>query len=108
MRHRDAPRIVDSREGGKAALFCRRDGYDASRLLADDLHERLSPILGGDFLVSLPSRDSFLAISTKVSDFVIRMRQRTQSEHRRLPYPISPDFFHVSRDGVSGTVREAA
>lgn len=108
IRHRDTPRIVHSPEGGRAALFCRRDGYDASRLLADDLHERLSPILGGDFLVSLPSRDSFLAISTKVSDFVIRMRKRTQNEHRRLPYPISPEFFHVSRDGVSGTVREAA
>ena len=48
--------IVESKEGGKAALLSEQDGYDAARLLLTNLHGRLGPELGGDFFVATPAR----------------------------------------------------
>ncbi|MBX3372730.1 MAG: DUF1444 family protein [Phycisphaeraceae bacterium] len=101
--------IVDSQEGGRAAIVARQDGYDAARLLLDSLHERLAPELGGDFYVATPARDMFLALSIEPTPFVERIHHRVIRDFRRLPYPITSSFFVVTRDGVAGTVdREAA
>ena len=99
--------LVDSVEGGRAAIVAVQDGYDAARLLLGQLHERLSPELHGDFLVALPARDMFLAVTQKPDDFVSRIHERVRRDFRRLPYPITSDFFVVTQDGVAGT-REAA
>lgn len=99
--------LVDSSEGGRAAIVARQDGYDAARLLLGTLHERLAPELGGDFLVATPARDMFLAISADPAPFVSRIHKRILRDYRRLPYPITDCFFLVTRDGVAGT-REAA
>lgn len=97
---------VSSREGGTAVIFSEQDGYDAARLLMGDLHERLTPALGTDFLVATPARDMFIAISDGPSEFVARIRRRVAQDYRRLPYPICPDLYVVTRDGVAGTVEE--
>jgi uncharacterized protein YtpQ (UPF0354 family) len=47
-------RLVESKEGGRAAILSEQDGYDAARLLMSDLFKRLAPQLGGDFLVATP------------------------------------------------------
>jgi uncharacterized protein YtpQ (UPF0354 family) len=95
--------IVESKEGGKAAIMSQQDGYDAARLLMTGLYEKLGQQLGGDFLVGLPARDMFVALSPNPTPFVDRLAQRIGQDYRRLPYPISPDFFYVTRDGVAGT-----
>ena len=95
--------LVDSSEGGRAAIVARQDGYDAARLLLDTLHNRLSPELGGDFYVATPARDMFLAISADPVTFVERIQERVEKDFRRLPYPITTDLFLVTRDGVAGT-----
>ena len=95
--------LVDSSEGGRAAIVARQDGYDAARLLLDTLHNRLSPELGGDFYVATPARDMFLAISADPLTFVERIQERVEKDFRRLPYPITTDLFLVTRDGVAGT-----
>lgn len=103
--------IVESREGGKAAILSAQDGYDAARLLLSDLHRRLAAHLGGDFYVATPARDMFVALSTEPPPFVSRLRERVDQDYRRLPYPICSDLFFVTRDGVAGTAeagREAA
>ena len=96
--------IVDSSEGGRAAILSRQDGYDAARVLLDRLHSRLAPELNGDFYVALPARDMFLAISAEPSEFVDRIKARVQRDYRRMPYPITDRFFLVTRDGVAGTI----
>ena len=96
--------LVDSSEGGRAAIVARQDGYDAARLLLDSLHNRLAPELDGDFYVAAPARDMFLALTTDPEEFVERLRRRVKIEFRRLPYPITADLFVVTRDGVAGTV----
>jgi hypothetical protein len=98
--------IVESKEGGRAAIFSEQDGYDAARLLLTNLHHRLAPRLGGDFYVALPARDMFLAMSPEPSPFVRRLQNRVSHDYKRLPYPICSDFFLVTRDGVAGTKPE--
>ncbi|MHC4107881.1 MAG: DUF1444 family protein [Planctomycetota bacterium] len=100
--------LVDSSEGGRAAIVARQDGYDAARLLLDKLHRRLAPELHGDFYVATPARDMFLALTCDPQEFVDRLRKRIALDFKRLPYPITSRLFVVTRDGVAGTKREAA
>ena len=101
-------RIVESSDGGRAAMVSQHDGYDASRLLLTTLHDRLAPQLDGDFLVATPARDCFVAISAGPDPFVARLRDRIGADFRRLPYPITRELFLVTRDGVAGTASDAA
>lgn len=96
--------VVTSKEGGQAIVIAQQDGYDAARLLLDNLYRRLAPRLGGDFYVATPSRDMFVAVSAGPEGFVKRIQQRVREDFARLPYPISPEFFLVTRDGVAGTI----
>ncbi len=100
--------IVESREGGKAALLSEQDGYDAARLLLSRLYLRLAPQLGGDFYVATPARDMFIAMTAGPQPFIQRLLGRVQQDYKRLPYPITSDLFYVTRDGVAGTREEAA
>ncbi|MBC7835697.1 MAG: DUF1444 family protein [Phycisphaerales bacterium] len=95
--------IVQSREGGKAAIVAQQDGYDAARLLMNNLYNRLAPQLGGNFYVATPARDMFVAMSGGPHPFVERLKGRIVHDYRRLPYPITCDLFYVTRDGVAGT-----
>lgn len=95
--------FIESKEGGRAAIVSEQDGYDAARLLLGGLWERLAPQLGGDFLVATPARDMFIALSRDPREFVDRVGGRVAQDYRRLPYPITSDFFYVTRDGIAGT-----
>ena len=95
--------LIESRDGGRAAILNEYDGYDAARLLLGRLHERLAPELDGDFLVATPARDMFVAMTADPPEFVDRLRERAAQDYRRLPYPITRDLFVVTRDGVAGT-----
>ena len=99
--------FVESAEGGRAAIVAVQDGYDAARLLLETLHERLAPELHGDFYVATPARDMFLALTVGPNEFVERLAKRVQLDYKRLPYPITHDFFVVTRDGVAGTKKAA-
>lgn len=95
--------LVESKEGGKAALVNEQDGYDAARLLLSRLHLKLAPELGGDFYVATPARDMFIAMTPNPEPFIERLKGRVAQDYRRLPYPITKDLFFVTRDGVAGT-----
>ncbi len=100
--------VVQSKEGGKAAILAEQDGYDAARVLLSRLFEKLAPQLGGDFYVGLPARDMFVALTGGPEPFIDRLRTRVKQDFRRLPYPITSELFYVTRDGVAGTQAEAA
>jgi len=95
--------LVESNEGGRAAILSMQDGYDAARLLLESLHEQLAPELSGDFYVAAPARDMFLAFTMEPDEFRERLHKRVHRDYRRLPYPITSDLFYVTRDGVAGT-----
>jgi hypothetical protein len=99
--------IMQSGDGGRAAVVSLRDGYDAARLLLTHLHDRLAPELKGDFLVATPARDIFVAMSRGPGQFIDRIMGRIDEDYRRLPYPITRNLFYVTRDGVAGTAEAA-
>lgn len=98
--------VIESRDGGRAVVVAQQDGYDAARLLLGDLHAKLSPSLGGNFYVAVPARDMMIAFSTEPPAFVARLIRRIDEDHRRMPYPITPQLFYVTRDGVAGSVSQ--
>ena len=100
-------RLVESEGGGRAAIFAEHDGYDASRLLLGNLHGKLAPMLGGNFLVATPARDAFVALSEDPADFAHKVHARVEQDFKRLPYPITDKFFLVTMDGVAGTTLAA-
>ena len=89
-------------EGGRAATFNIGDGYDAARLLLDNLHAKLASDLGGDFLVAIPARDVFIAFPDQRNAFAHKLNEQIISDFRRMPYPVTPKLFLVTRDGVAG------
>jgi len=95
--------VVESSDGGRAAIFNMQDGYDAARLLLSSLWNRLSPEFKGDFYVAAPARDLFIAISCGPDTFVQKLQERAAVNYKRLPYPITRDLFLVTQDGVAGT-----
>jgi uncharacterized protein YtpQ (UPF0354 family) len=95
-------RLIKSREGGRAAIISHDDSYDAARILLPDFHRRLVLELGRNFYVATPARDMLVAFSTGPESFVGRIKARMLYDFQRLPYPITPDLFHVTRDGISG------
>lgn len=109
MRYRPRMEVqmISAKDGGRAAFVSLRDGYDAARILMEGLHGRLSNDLGCNFLVATPARDVFLAISQGPDTFVDRVRERVERDFRRMPYPITTDFFIVTQDGVAGTAKAA-
>ncbi|MEM9165980.1 MAG: DUF1444 family protein [Planctomycetota bacterium] len=96
--------FVESKEGGQAAIISEQDGYDAARLLMTDLRPMLASRLGPDFLVAVPARDMFVALSAGPTPFLRRLHRRVVQDFNRLPYPITDQLFLVTRDGIAGTV----
>ncbi len=96
--------FVESKEGGHAAIIGEQDGYDAARVLMGGLYNTLVDRLGPDFLVAIPARDMFVALSAGPTPFLQRLHRRVVQDYNRLPYPITDDLFLVTRDGVAGTV----
>ncbi len=96
-------RFVQSEAGGKAAIFLEHDGYDASRLLLDNLYNFLAPEMGGNFYVATPARDTFVAVTPDPEPFADEMHHRVERDFQRLPYPITDKYFLVTQDGIAGT-----
>lgn len=96
-------RFVESQNGGRAAIFLEHDGYDASRLLLENLYQFLAPEMGGNFLVATPARDTFVAVTPQHGDFVEEIHRRVTKDYKRLPYPITDKYFLVTQDGIAGT-----
>jgi len=88
-------------EQGRAALFNNGDGYDAARLLLDQLYEQLAPEFDGNFLVAIPTRDVFIAFPRHSDEFITRLARRVERDYRHLPYPITSNLFLVTLDGVA-------
>lgn len=76
-------------------------GYDSSMLLLPDLHSRLRPILGREFVVAIPSRDSFCAFPILSRAQLSHAAKLSLQAFRKLPYPITPGPFLVAADGIA-------
>jgi uncharacterized protein YtpQ (UPF0354 family) len=85
-----------------AALFQLEDGYDATRLLLDQLHEKLSPELGQTFYAAIPAKNVFIAFPCDPLPFVEKIKSKVRDDFKELEEPITDKLFLVTRDGIAG------
>ncbi|HEY8666110.1 MAG TPA: DUF1444 family protein [Tepidisphaeraceae bacterium] len=81
-------------------LFQTMDGYDASRLLLPNLHERLREHLGSPFAAGIPNRDILLCFRGD-DETVIRLREQIAEDYRQMPHQVTDKLMLVTPDGVA-------
>ena len=79
----------------------RPDAYNSARLLSESFHLSLQEILGREFVVGVPNRDFFVAVSLDSSQIIEQVRAKITDDHDRMDHPLSKRLLLVSSDGVS-------
>lgn len=86
--------------GGRLILVTTGDSFAASRLLHPDFHRLLAGPLGSPFLAGIPDRDTLVTFSNKRS-LRKRVAKQVRKDHNRSAYPITPQIFLVTADGIA-------
>jgi hypothetical protein len=81
-------------------LFQTMDGYDASRVLLPNLHEKLREHLGSPFCAAIPNRDILLCFRND-EETVDRLRTQIEADHRRMPHGVTEKLLLVTADGIA-------
>ena len=81
-------------------LFQTMDGYDASRVLLPNLHEKLKEHLGSPFVAAIPNRDILLCFRND-EDTVERLREQIEADHRRMPHGVTEKLLLITPDGIA-------
>jgi uncharacterized protein YtpQ (UPF0354 family) len=89
-------------ENGKInlILFTVGDGYDASRMLLPNLHERLRGHLGSPFLAAVPNRDILICIRNDAT-ILDSVKEQIAKDYRTMPRQITEKLFLVTADGLA-------
>lgn len=81
-------------------LFQTMDGYDASRVLLPNLHEKLREHLGSPFCAAIPNRDILLCFRND-EETVDRLRAQIQADHARMPHGVTEKLLLITADGIA-------
>ena len=81
-------------------LFQSLDGFDASRLLLPNLHQRLREHLGSPFVAAVPNRDTLLCIRDD-GETAPSLRRQIKHDHRTMPHSITDQLLLVTPDGIA-------
>src|SRR3954468_1745833 len=81
-------------------LFQTMDGYDASRVLLPNLHEKLREHLGSPFVAAIPNRDILLCFRND-DETVERLREQIETDHKRMPHGVTERLLLVTPDGIA-------
>lgn len=81
-------------------LFQTMDGYDASRILLPNLHDRLRDHLGSPFAAGIPNRDILICCRDE-EDLLNRVRPQIKSDYHAMPHQISQKLLLVTPDGIA-------
>ena len=81
-------------------LFQTMDGYDASRVLLPNLHEKLREHLGSPFCAAIPNRDILLCFRND-DETVSRLRDQIADDHRKMPHGVTEKLLLVTADGIA-------
>jgi hypothetical protein len=81
-------------------LFQTMDGYDASRVLLPNLHEKLREHLGSPFVAAIPNRDILLCFRNEDAT-VERLREQIEADHKRMPHGVTDRLLLVTPDGIA-------
>jgi len=81
-------------------LFQTMDGFDASRLLLPNLHEKLREHLGSPFAAAIPNRDILLCFRNEESA-VDKLLPQIQADFGRMPHQLTDRLLLVTADGIA-------
>lgn len=101
-RSQELPAQAAADDNGQIALIViqTKDGYDASRILLPDLHDRLREHLGSPFLAGIPNRDILLCFRNE-PELLARMQSQVAQDFRTLPHQVSKELFLITPDGIA-------
>ncbi len=88
-------------DGAQLLLPERPDAYSSARLLSESFHLSLQELLGREFVVGLPNRDFFVAVSLDSDKVIEQVRAKIADDYERMDHPLSKRLLLVSSDGVS-------
>lgn len=77
------------------------DAYNCSRILDPQFHSRLRSMFGPEFVVGVPNRDFFVAVSLKEKELIEQVRNRVKDDFSTMHHPLTRRLLLVSADGVS-------
>jgi uncharacterized protein YtpQ (UPF0354 family) len=89
---------------GRVIVVDTDDSLAASRLLHPDLHKLFSGPLGSPFWAGIPSRNTLVLFSDRKA-LKDRIGRRLKKDHHASAYPITPQPFLVTRDGIAPAVK---
>ena len=81
-------------------LFQTMDGFDASRVLLPNLHDRLRQYLGSPFCAGIPNRDILLCFRND-EETVARLRDQIREDHGKMPHGVTDRILLVTADGIA-------
>jgi hypothetical protein len=88
------------KDSGRVIVVDTEDNLAANRLLHPDLHKLFSGPLGRTFLAGIPCRDRLVLYSDR-RELKLRIGRRIRKDHNASAYPITPNSFRVTKDGVA-------
>jgi len=81
-------------------IFQKMDGYDASRVLLPNLHERLREYLGSPFVAAIPNRDILLCFRND-EQTVSKLKPQIETDYGQMPHQITDRLLLVTADGLA-------
>lgn len=81
-------------------LFNTLDGYDSSRILLPNLHDRLRPHLGSPFITAVPNRDILLCFRNDEAT-IENLRTQISHDYRTMPHQVTERLYLVTYDGLA-------
>jgi uncharacterized protein YtpQ (UPF0354 family) len=90
---------------GRVIVVDTDDGLASSRLLHPELYKLFSGPLGTPFWAGVPCRDRLVLFSDR-RDMKQRIGRRLRKDHAASAYPITPEPFLVTRDGIAPPVKK--
>jgi uncharacterized protein DUF1444 len=81
-------------------LFQTMDGFDASRILLPNLHDKLREHLGSPFVAAIPNRDILLCFRNDEAT-VAKLQPQIESDFRRMPHELTERLLLVTADGIA-------
>ena len=87
--------------GPRLVLPTRSDAYNASRLLSRRFYEGLREHLGDEFVIGIPSRDFFVAVSLGAPEILDRVRRRVAADYSQMDHPLTERLLRATPDGIA-------
>jgi hypothetical protein len=81
-------------------LFQTMDGYDASRILLPNLHEKLRENLGSPFAAAIPNRDILLCFRND-EETVEKLQPQIELDYGQMPHQVTDRILLVTADGIA-------